>query len=275
MSRKVLLTGSTGFVGKQVLKALQMDNADITLIVRAGWQEKIQDHKGITATVETEDIFTESSEWWLRACENIDTIIHVAWYAEPGKYLLSDKNMECLQGALELAKGAANAGVRKITGVGTCFEYDLTAGMLSIDTPLNPITPYAATKAATYMALSQWLPQKGIDFAWCRLFYLYGEDEDNRRLVPYIRSQLENDRVVDLTSGNQIRDFMDVSDAGRMISDIALGSVQGAVNVCSGVPVTVRQLAEKIADEYGKRELLKFGARPDNLVDPPCIVGIK
>ncbi len=275
MSRRVLLTGSTGFVGKQILKALQKEKIEITLVVRSGWQEKIHGTKGIAATVETDDIFAETSEWWSRVCENIDIIIHAAWYTEPGEYLVSDKNMECLQGSLELAKGAANAGVKKIIGVGTCFEYDLTGGVLSIDTPLKPITPYAATKVATYTALSQWLPQKGIEFAWCRLFYLFGAGEDGRRLVPYIRSQLENDQIVELTSGNQIRDFLDVAEAGRMISDIALGSVQGAVNVCSGLPVTVRQLAERIADEYGKRELLQFDARPDNLVDPPCVVGVK
>jgi dTDP-6-deoxy-L-talose 4-dehydrogenase (NAD+) len=39
--------------------------------------------------------------------------------------------------------------------------------------------------------------------------------------------------------------------------------------------VTVRELAERIADEYGRRDLLRFGARPDNLVDPPCVVGVR
>ena len=39
-------------------------------------------------------------------------------------------------------------------------------------------------------------------------------------------------------------------------------------------PITVRQLAEQIADEYGRRDLLRFGAREDNQVDPPCVVGI-
>jgi len=33
-------------------------------------------------------------------------------------------------------------------------------------------------------------------------------------------------------------------------------------------------LAENIADEYGKRELLKFGVREDNLVDPAFVVGV-
>jgi dTDP-6-deoxy-L-talose 4-dehydrogenase (NAD+) len=60
-----------------------------------------------------------------------------------------------------------------------------------------------------------------------------------------------------------------------MIVEAALGTVQGPINICSGVPMTIRQLAERIADEYGRRDLLRFGARPNNLVDPPCVVGVR
>ena len=78
-----------------------------------------------------------------------------------------------------------------------------------------------------------------------------------------------------LTRGDQVRDFLDVKDAARMIADVALGQVQGAVNICSGEAVTVRQLAERIADEYGRRELLRFGARPENVFEPPRVVGVR
>jgi dTDP-6-deoxy-L-talose 4-dehydrogenase (NAD+) len=165
--------------------------------------------------------------------------------------------------------------VTRIVGIGTCFEYDLTGGMLAIETPLRPLTPYAGAKAAAFMALSQWAPKQGIEFAWCRLFYLHGEGEDSRRLVPYLRSKLAAGEPAELTSGNQIRDFIDVREAGRIIAETALGHAQGAVNICSGMPITVRQLAESIADEYGRRDLLRFGARQDNLIDPPCVVGVK
>ena len=114
-----------------------------------------------------------------------------------------------------------------------------------------------------------------MSFAWCRLFYLYGECEDERRLVPYIRTQLAAGREALLTSGEQVRDFLDVEEAGRMIADVALGALEGAVNVCSGNGVTVRQLAERIADEYGQRDLLRFGSRPENLFDPPRVVGVR
>ena len=53
-----------------------------------------------------------------------------------------------------------------------------------------------------------------------------------------------------------------------------IANVLGVINVCSGVPITVRQFAENIADTFGKRELLRFGARPDNAVDPFCVIGI-
>jgi nucleoside-diphosphate-sugar epimerase len=176
---------------------------------------------------------------------------------------------------LRLARGAAQAKIRRFIGIGTCFEYDLSAGHLSIQTALRPTTPYAEAKAAAFTQLSQLLPQQGIEFAWCRLFYLYGERENERRLVPYLRSKLMAGEHAELSSGEQIRDYLDVRDAGRMIVEAALGTAQGPVNICSGVAVTIRQLAEQIADEYGRRDLLRFGARPDNLIDPPCVVGLR
>ena len=146
---------------------------------------------------------------------------------------------------------------------------------MSVETPLKASTPYAQAKADAFAALSQLLPQHAIEFTWCRLFYLFGEGEDPRRLVPYVRAKLKAGEPAELSSGTQIRDFLDVREAGRMIVETALGPVQGPVNICSGQPVTVRQIAEAIADEFGRRDLLRFGARPDNLVDPPCVVGIR
>jgi nucleoside-diphosphate-sugar epimerase len=243
-------------------------------VVRAGKQSPLA-----TETVASPDIFAESEVWWADACRGIDTIIHAAWYAEPGLYLQSPKNIDCVNGTLRLAQGAIDAKVRRFVGVGTCFEYDLSAGHLSVATPLKPTTPYALAKATAFNALSQLLPDNGVEFAWCRLFYLYGEGEDDgedaRRLVPYLRAQLKAGERAELSSGTQIRDFLDVREAGRMIAETALERVQGPVNICSGKPVTVRQLAERIADEYGRRDLLRFGARPDNLVDPPVVVGVR
>jgi nucleoside-diphosphate-sugar epimerase len=275
MTGLVLLTGATGFVGRQILQQLAGQNCRVRLVVREGKQGQVPRSTAIEDIIATPDLFLENAAWWADACQAVDTLIHLAWYAEPGLYLQSPKNMECLAGTLRLADGASQTKVRRFVGIGTCFEYDFSAGLLTVDTPLKPSTPYAQAKAEAFAALSRSLPDQGVEFAWCRLFYLYGEGEDERRLVPYLRAKLMAGEPAELSSGKQIRDYLDVREAGRMIVEAALGTIQGPVNICSGKPITVRQLAEQIADDYGRRDLLRFGARLDNPVDPPCVVGVR
>lgn len=270
----VLVTGATGFVGRQILQVLQAQKVEVRLVVRDRNTGSLAGLTGVEKVVSTPDLFAEDAKWWESTCQGIDTVIHVAWYAEPGQYLHSAKNLDCLAGTLQLANGAIRAGVRRFIGIGTCFEYDFADGTLSVETPLRPLTPYAGAKAAAFIALSQCLPAQGIEFSWCRLFYLYGEGEDARRLVPYLRERLEAEEPVELSSGTQVRDFMNVREAAEMIVAAAFSGVQGSINICSGIPITVRQMAEEIADEYGRRDLLKFGIRPDNPFDPAYVVGI-
>jgi len=274
MKHRILITGCTGFVGRQVLAELLKKDVSIVPVVRRGSAGKLPAASSMEEPIQTEDIFSESQSWWKEKLLGVDILIHLAWYAEPGKYQFSTQNLHCLIGTLRMAEAAAEAGVKRFVGVGTCFEYKPSDRPLTVDSPLVPSSPYAACKVATYFALSQVLPQYNVQFAWCRLFYLYGDGEDARRLVPAIRKNLSEGRPVDLTAGTQVRDFLDVSEAGRQITDVALSDKIGAFNICSGKPVTVRELAESVADEYGRRDLLKFGARKENPVDPPHVVGV-
>lgn len=269
----ILLTGATGFVGTQLLRELRERAYQIRLVLREGSQSNIGNIKGIESVIITPDLFSESSSWWEKTCKDVNTVIHSAWYAEPGKYLQSDKNLDCLIGTMNLVKGAATVGVKKFVGIGTCFEYAMSDKPLTVDNPLRPLSPYAAAKAATFLFLSEYLRPKEIDFLWCRLFYLYGENEDSRRLVPYIRHKMISKEPVELTNGNQVRDFLDVKDAAKAIIDAMEENILGCKNICSGVGISVRELAERIADEFGRRDLLRFGVRKENLIDPPYVVG--
>lgn len=274
--KRVLLTGATGFVGRQVLKRLLQKDVAISIISRSSQENfPIRDSKIIQHFI-TDNLFAEDNDWYENVCADIDIVIHVAWYARPGKYLESSLNLDCMSGTLAFARAAANQGIKKFIGVGTCFEYDLTSNQtLATNAPLKPTFLYSITKTATFQSLEKFFCNEGIDFLWTRIFYLYGEGEDDRRLVSTLRRKLSLDESVDLTSGNQIRDFMDVKLAGCIIADASIGSNTGAFNVCSGKGISIRQLAENIADEYGKRDLLNFGAHPDNIADAPYIVGEK
>ena len=276
MTPRVLLTGGTGFVGRQILNALQRANTDVRVVIRAGTEARL----AASAPVErifTKDLFAENALWWAKACDGIDTVIHAAWYAMPGKYMQSPMNLDCLQGTLQLAQGAAQANVRRFIGIGTCAEYDTNAGYLSVNTPLRPTNPYASAKAAAYFALNNWLPLLDIEFAWCRLFYLYGDGEDKQRLIHYVRSRLAMGRPVNLSSGFP---RFETSPRRQHCRKQNCCCFPGEYDWSSkyllpGQAQTVREMVERIADEFGRRDLLRFGTRPDNHFDPPCVVGVR
>lgn len=270
----IVLTGATGFVGKQILRSLIERGCSVRVLVRDPSRLPDLSRYPSVEVVQTADVFSARSSDLQKMLQGADTLVHAAWYAESGKYLTSPLNLACLTGTLSLAQTFAAVGGKRFIGVGTCAEYDLSVGVLTTDTPLAPTTLYASCKASAFQVLRCFLGQEGVGFGWCRIFYLYGEGEDERRLVPYIRKQLEAGQEVLLTRGEQVRDFLDVKVAGETIADFALGEQEGAINVCSGQAVTVRQLAERIADEYDGRALLRFGARPENAFDPPRVVGV-
>lgn len=273
MSKVVLVTGATGFVGRQIVKSLADRGLRIYAVVRPGSAARLEGIQGVELIL-VDDVFAASAGWWAAICSTVDTVIHAAWYTEPSSYMTSVKNLDCLRGSLELAAGCIQARLRRFVGIGTCAEYAIGTAPLDVDTPLEPTTPYAGAKAATYFALKDLLPRLGTEFAWCRLFYLHGEGENPRRLVPYLRERLASGKPADLASGTHVRDYLEVREAAAKIAQIALSGACGPVNVCSGRPQTVRELAESIADEYGRRDLLNFGARPDNDFDPPYVVGV-
>lgn len=221
MSPKVLLTGATGFVGRKILEELEKRGYVVSLIVRKGSELKLKKSDNVASVFTTLNLFKESSEWWAKVCEGIDVVIHAAWYAEPGAYLNSPKNIECLTGTLNLAIGVTQSNIKKFIGLGTCFEYEMGRLPLGVDSALKPISLYAASKASTFMMLSQYFRLTNISFVWCRLFYLYGEGEDPRRFIASLHKKLALGQPVELTQGTQIRDFLDVTQAAKEIVDMA------------------------------------------------------
>lgn len=268
---RVLLTGASGFVGRQIAKALLMRG----IAVRATTRGKTSLLAAISDVVNTPDLFSETPEFWARALDDVDTVIHAAWYVEHGAYVTSPLNLAALAGTLRLAEAVIAAGTPRFVGLGTCFEYDLRSAMpLASSAPLAPATPYGAAKAATWMALSPAFAHAGVSFVWTRLFYLYGEGEDRRRFVPSILESVRAGKPAEMTSGTQIRDYMEVAEAGRQIVDIALGNTIGAVNVCSGRRQSLADLARELAAPYGGEDLLRLGALPDRPDEPPEISGV-
>src|SRR5664279_5877975 len=83
----ILMTGATGFVGRQVLRELAERNFRVRAVVRSGTQDRLPQPAAIETIVATPDLWSESAAWWTDVCRGVDSVVHVAWYAEPGAYL--------------------------------------------------------------------------------------------------------------------------------------------------------------------------------------------
>ena len=81
------------------------------------------------------------------------------------------------------------------------------------------------------------------------------------------------DQPVELTEGAQVRDYVYVRDIGEGVVAALLSDYDGATDLASGAPVTVRQLATEIARQAGREDLLRFGARPTPGHDAPMVLG--
>ena len=188
--------------------------------------------------------------------------IHLAWYVEPGKYLASPANLDFLCASLRLAKNLAERGCKRFVASGSCLEYDSSDKPLNESSPTRPRHLYSAVKLALYHALDDFCRTADMQFAWTRFFYQYGPGEDPRRLVPTTINSLLRGQVCNLTPGDQVRDFLHVADVASAVVAVAQSHLTGAVNIGSGVPLTIREIAETIAALLGRPDLIALGAEP-------------
>jgi len=265
---KVLITGATGFIGSHVARAFVHAGDRVAALVRpASDRARLRD---LAAELEfvPGDLNDLDGVRRTAAALRPELCVHLAWYAVPGKYPSALENLECAHATQELALALARGGCRRLVGVGSCAEYDTDLGYLSEASPLRPRNLYAATKAATQLTLEQLARRLPIEIAWARLFYQYGPHEPETRLVAaVIRSLLRGERAR-TTRGEQVRDYLHVTDVAAAVRAVALAGLCGVVNVGSGQPVSVAALVGTIARLMGRAELLELGALPTDPDEP-------
>jgi nucleoside-diphosphate-sugar epimerase len=199
--------------------------------------------------------------------------MHLAWYAEPGRFWSAIENIEWIGATLRLLRAFASAGGHRAVVAGSCAEYSWGAAPLrESDTPLLPATLYGACKHATQVAASALAKQLELSLGWARIFFLYGPGEDSKRLVASVACGLLRGGRVATTDGSQVRDFLHVDDLAGAFAALVLSDVRGPINLASGQPVAVRAMVEEIGRATGAMDRIDFGALEPRAGDPPRIV---
>ena len=263
------MTGAAGFVGSRVARSLLEQGFVVHGVVREPGVPRRRELSGVR--IECCDLIDPGAVAELVARVAPEHCIHCAWITTPGEYLMSPENDVHVAAAEELGNALVAAGCSRLVGLGTCFEYAPSNAPLAESSRLKPSTPYARAKVATMKRLARICEDTTTAFAWARLFYLYGPNEDPRRLVPAVTLALLDGRAAPTTGGEQLRDFLHVDDVARALVAVARSNVTGAVNIGSGDAVTVREVVETIGRLTGRSDLLEIGALPYAAGDPMAV----
>jgi dTDP-6-deoxy-L-talose 4-dehydrogenase (NAD+) len=125
----------------------------------------------------------------------------------------------------------------------------------------QPSNPYGFAKDTLRCQLEYLKSTHPFQLSWARLFYLYGEGQAESSLFSQLRQAVERgDRVFNMSGGEQLRDYLHVTQVARHLVSLALAKRDvGAVNICSGTPVSVRKLVESWVNENGWLISLNLG----------------
>jgi len=263
---KALITGAGGFVGPYLRTHLESCGDEV---VGTDTEVDITDAEGIRAA------FTAAHP---------EAVYHLAAASHVGTSWSSPVDVLRVnaEGTLNVLLAALEADVRRVLVIGSAEQYGkVTPDLLPVreTTPMRPISPYGASKAAAEMLASHAFHGRGLEVVCVRAFNHLGPGQSEALVASTIAKQVVDAeragggvvRTGDLSPRRDFSDVRDVVRAYRML--VERGRPGEAYNVCSGRAVAIQDIADELA---GRASVdVTFELDPERLrpVDVPEVCG--
>jgi GDP-4-dehydro-6-deoxy-D-mannose reductase len=267
---KAVVTGSHGFVGPHLIAHLEASGDDVT-----GLDRQSADPFDVTDYARVRERLGDDQP---------EVVYHLAALSHVGESWENPTESFRVnaEGTLNVLRSCAELQTERVVVVLSSEEYghvdeaDLPITELA---PLRPVTPYGATKCAADLLALQAFLGDGLPTVRVRPFGHTGPGQSPRFVVPALASRIaraERDGADEIPVGSldAVRDLSDVRDVVRAYRLLAERGEPGEVyNVCSGVGVSVQEIADRLLDRA--RRPIKLVTDPDLVrpVDVPRMVG--
>ena len=255
------MTGATGFIGGHVIPALLALGHDVIATSRSvdtaqqkPWYDQVE---YIPFDIKKDD------QSFYKKLANVNGVIHLAWQGLPNYKDLFHFE-ENLPADYNFLKSLVNTGIDNVLVTGTCFEYGMQSGELSVDMPTFPDNPYALAKDTLRKYLQQLQNFTPFSLKWVRLFYMYGEGQNPKSLLAQLDTAIDNNEpFFNMSGGEQLRDFLPIEDvANNIVTLFEDKEVTGIFNCCNGIPISVKDLVENRISERNASIEFNLGHYP-------------
>ena len=258
IGKKVLITGSDGFLGSHLVERFLKENCEIKAFVYYnsfnswGWLENLPKEEQNKINIVTGDI---RDPYAVRsAIKDVDVVCHLAAligipysYVAPESYI--DTN---IKGTLNVIQAAKDYNIKKIIITSTSETYG-SAKYVPIDEkhPYQPQSPYSASKiAADHIAMS-FFYSFNLPISIIRPFNIFGPRQSARAIIPTIITQiLQNKREIELGNLTPTRDFTYVLDTCEAYVKLCQKeNLDGQIiNIGSSREISIQNLVDKIKE---------------------------
>ena len=252
VSKKILVTGAGGYIGRHVVKALL--DAGQEVIASDLHLNDVDDRAQKIVT----NIF-EPGDGLFATLGSPDVCLHMAW--RDGFKHNSDNHMGDLSSHYRFIKTMLESGLKQIAVMGTMHEVGYWEGAID----KNALREATLMLAKEHNAVAQWI----------RAYYIVGDDaRGNSIFSKLLQAAQEGKTTFPFTTGKNKYDFINVDELAHQITAVVSQSeVDGIINCCTGQPITLAERVERYIKDNDLNITLDYGAFPDRPYDSPGVWG--
>jgi nucleoside-diphosphate-sugar epimerase len=265
---RTLVTGGAGFIGSHIVEELLLRGDTVRILdnFSTGLRKNLESFHGNVEILEGDlrDIGIVKA-----AVRDVEQVFHLAAFISVPKSMVDPDACFATNvgGTVNILEAARRAGCRKVVLSSSTAVYgDTDVFPTAEDTPLCPLSPYAASKQVNELYARLYTRVMGLPVTALRYYNVYGPrqrpDSDYAAAIPiFLRQLAAGNPITIFGDGKQSRDFIFVKDVARANLLAAESDAAGdSFNVCTGHETSLLDLLEELSEVAPRSPEVRFSA---------------
>jgi dTDP-glucose 4,6-dehydratase len=260
-----VVTGGAGFIGSNFVRRVLSDDypalagAEVTVLDSLTYSGNLANLAPVAESARYSFVHGDIRDPDLldRVFATADAVVHFAAESHVDRSVLDSTIFveTNVLGTQRVLDAALSRGVSKVVHVSTDEVYgSISEGSWAEDRPLEPNSPYSASKAGSDLLARSYFRTHGLDVSITRCSNNYGPYHFPEKVIPlFVTNLIEGAHVPLYGDGANIRDWLHVDDHCRGIALVLTGGRPGEVyNIGGGTELSNRELTELLLEATGR-----------------------